>query len=319
MTRVDMSNRRSLSTTLARAAACALLALTFGCGGSGQSATYTTFASPEEAVGALTKAVKDGKLDQVSAMFGPDSKTLIDSSDAVTAQRNRETFSVAVAEGWRLESPNPNTRTLIIGNEQWPFPIPIVKDGNAWRFDTAAGLEEVLARRIGKNELAVIGLCRAYVAAQQIYARTSHDGRPPGLYAASFRSDDGKQNGLYWDAAHGEKRSPLGDLVAAAAAEGRAVGGTGSQPSPFHGYYFRILTAQGEAAPGGAKTYLKNGELSDGFALVAWPSQYDVTGVMTFIVNQDGVVRERDLGQGTDAAAKAMTAYNPDSSWTIVQ
>jgi hypothetical protein len=313
-----MFNRGSLSTILTGAAACALLALTFGCGRSGPAATSTTFASPEEAVGALTKAVKDGRLDRVSAMFGPDSKTLIDSSDPVTAQRNRETFSVAVAEGWRLESPDPNTRTLIIGNEQWPFPIPIVKDGNAWRFDTAAGLEEVLARRIGRNELAVIGLCRAYVAAQQIYARTGHDGRPPGLYAAAFRSDDGKQNGLYWDAVRGEKRSPLGDLVAAAAAEGRVVGGTGSQPSPFHGYYFRILTEQGEAAPGGAKTYLKNGELSDGFALVAWPSQYDVTGVMTFIVNHDGVVREKDLGQGTDAAARTMTAYNPDGSWTIV-
>jgi hypothetical protein len=318
MTRIDMSNRRSLRTTVTRLVAAVLLALTFGCGEE-PSAKYTTFASPEEAVGALAKAVKDGKLDQVSAMFGPESKVLIDTSDAVRAQQNRETFSVAVAETWRLDSPNPNTRTLVIGNEQWPFPIPIVKDGDRWRFDTAAGLEEVLARRVGQNELAVIGICRAYVAAQQIYARTGHDGRPPGLYAVAFRSDDGKQNGLYWDAGHGEKRSPLGDLVAAAAAEGRTVGGSGSEPAPFHGYYFRILTAQGDAAPGGAKSYLKNGELSDGFALVAWPSQYDVTGVMTFIINQDGVVREKDLGHGTEAAARAMTAYNPDSSWTVVQ
>ncbi len=312
-----MANRRSLHISVTWLVASALLALTFGCGEPAE--IYTTFASPEEAVAALTKAVKDGKLDQVSAMFGPESKVLIDTSDAVRAQQNRETFSVAVGESWRLESPNPSTRTLVIGNEEWPFPIPIVKDGNRWRFDTAAGLEEVLARRIGQNELAVIGLCRAYVAAQQIYARTGHDGRPPGLYAVAFRSDAGKQNGLYWDAAHGEKRSPLGDLVAAAAAEGRPVGGNGSQPAPFHGYYFRILTAQGEAAPGGAKSYLKNDELSDGFALVAWPSQYDATGVMTFIINQEGVVREKDLGQGTDAAARAMTAYNPDSSWTVVQ
>ena len=212
---------------------CIVIALATGC--SRTAPSYTTFASPEEAVAALTKAVKEGKLDQVSAMFGPESKVLIDSSDPATGQRNRETFTVAVAEGWRLESPNATTRTLIIGNEQWPFPIPLVKDGNAWRFDTAAGIEEVLARRIGKNELAVIGLCRAYVAAQRIYARTAHDGRRTGLYAASFRSDAGKQNGLYWDAVHGEKRSPLGDLFAAAAADGRAPAGSSSQTSPFHG------------------------------------------------------------------------------------
>ena len=297
---------------------CIVLALATGCSRTTGPA-YTTFGSPEEAVAALTKAVKEGKLDQVSAMFGPESKVLVDSSDPATGQRNRETFTAAVGEGWRLESPNATTRTLIIGNEQWPFPIPLVKDGNAWRFDTAAGVEEVLARRIGKNELAVIGLCRAYVAAQRIYARTAHDGRRPGLYAASFRSDAGKQNGLYWDAVHGEKRSPLGDLVAAAAADGRVRAGNSSQPSPFHGYYFRILTAQGDAATGGARSYLKNGDFSEGFALVAWPAQYDATGVMTFIVNQDGVIREKDLGPGTDAAARGMTAYNPDGSWTVVQ
>jgi hypothetical protein len=298
---------------------CMALGLVIGCSCTAPGPAYTTFASPEDAVAALTKAVKEGKLDQVSAMFGPESKVLIDSSDPVTGQRNRATFTAAVAEGWRLESPNATTRTLIIGNEQWPFPIPLVKDGNTWRFDSAAGVEEVLARRIGRNELAVLGLCRAYVAAQRIYARTAHDGRRPGLYAAVFRSDTGKQNGLYWDAVHGEKRSPLGDLVAAAAADGRAPTGNSSQPSPFHGYYFRILTAQGEAAPGGARSYLKDGELSEGFALVAWPAQYDATGVMTFIANQDGVVREKDLGPDTDVAARAMTAYNPDGSWTIVR
>ena len=296
---------------------CVVAAVAVGC--SRTEPAYTSFASPEDAVAALTKAVKAGKLDQVSAMFGPESKVLIDSSDPATGQRNRETFTVAVAEGWRLESPNPTTRTLIIGNEQWPFPIPLVKDGNTWRFDTAAGVEEVLARRIGKNELAVINLCRAYVAAQQIYARTGHDGKRPGLYAAAFRSDSGKQNGLYWDAVHGEKRSPLGDLVAAAAADGHAPAGNASQPSPFHGYYFRILTAQGEAATGGARSYIKNGELSEGFALVAWPAQYDATGIMTFIVNQDGVIKEKDLGPGTDAAGRGMAAYNPDGSWTAVQ
>ncbi len=176
---------------------CVALALAIGSSCTASGPAYTTFASPEDAVAALTKAVKEGKLDQVSAMFGPESKLLIDASDPVTGQRNRATFTAAVAEGWRLENPNAATRTLIIGNEQWPFPIPLVKDGNTWRFDTAAGVEEVLARRIGKNELAVLGLCRAYVAAQRIYARTKHDGRRAGLYAAAFRSDTAKQNGLY--------------------------------------------------------------------------------------------------------------------------
>jgi hypothetical protein len=281
--------------------------------------SHRTFASPEEAVSELTKAAKSGKLDELKAVFGPDSQKLIDSSDPVTARHNREVFLVAMAERWRLESPNDSTRTLVIGNEEWPFPIPITREGNAWYFDTAAGLEEILARRIGRNELAVLRICRTYVSAQQIYARSGHDGQPAGLYAASFRSDPGKQNGLYWPAKHGEKRSPLGDLVAAAAAEGHKIATDGSQPAPFHGYYFRILTGQGDAATGGARSYLQGNALSGGFALVAWPAQYDVTGVMTFIVNQDGVIREKDLGAGTDAAARAMTAYNPDPSWAPIQ
>jgi hypothetical protein len=210
-------------------------------------------------------------------------------------------FKVAVGEGWRLVDEGTDTKVLVVGNEQWPFPIPIVRDANGWRFDTAAGKEEVLARRIGRNELAVIDVCRTYVQAQQVYARHGHDGKPAGLYATRFVSDPGKQNGLYWPAKRGEKRSPLGDLVAKASEEGRTLGGE-SQPSPFHGYYFKILT-----------------EKSGGFALVAWPAQYDATGVMTFLVDQSGVVRQKDLGPETDPAARAMTAYNPDASWTTVE
>ncbi len=156
----------------------------------------------------------------------------------------------------------------------------------------------MLARRIGRNELAVIALCRAYGAAQRRYAQQGHDGKPAGLFATTFRSDPGKQNGLYWPAAHGQPRSPFGDLVAQASAEGRQLGTDRERPSPFHGYYFKILTAQGAAAPGGAKSYVVNGEMSAGFALVAWPAQYDATGIMTFAVNQDGVVRRVGPGRG---------------------
>lgn len=304
-----------------RIAALALLgvcALT-GVGVLAQTAAQKTFASPEDAVKALAETVKAGNLEALLAIFGPEGKELIDSSEPAIARENQQVFTVAFREKWHLEDTAPDRKTLVIGNEEWPFPVPIVKAGNAWRFDTAAGKEEVLDRRIGRNELAAIDTVHAYVTAQRRYAEQGHDGKPAGLHAAKFQSDPGKQNGLYWPAARGEKRSPLGDLVGQAASEGRPVGTTAGQPSPFHGYYFKILTAQGSAAPGGAKNYIVKGEMSGGFALIAWPAQYEATGIMTFIVNQDGVVREKDLGPQTDATARKMTTYNPDSSWRVTQ
>jgi DUF2950 family protein len=267
----------------------------------------------------LTATVVAGNVDQLVEIFGPDGREIASSSDLATARKNREVFTVAAAERWRLVDRDANSKELVIGNEDWPFPIPLVKDANGWRFDSAAGKEEVLARRIGRNELAVMRASRTYVAAQRLYARQGHDGKRAGLYARTFRSDPGKQNGLYWPASHGQKRSPLGDLVAQAAAEGRPLGKDPQQPSPFHGYYFKILTAQGTDATGGAKDYMTKEELSGGFALIAWPAQYDVTGVMTFVVNQDGILREKDLGPETDQQARAVTAYNPDTSWATVQ
>jgi hypothetical protein len=284
-----------------------------------QTTTQKTFATPEDAVKALVDTVKAGNLESLLEIFGPEGKELIDSSEPAIARQNQQVFTVAVREKWHLEDAAPDRKTLVIGNEDWPFPVPLVKAGNAWRFDTAAGKEEVLARRIGRNELAAIEATRAYVTAQRRYAEAGHDGKPAGLHAAKFQSDPGKENGLYWPTARGQKRSPLGDVVAQAAAEGRPVTEKATQPSPFHGYYFKILTAQGSAAQGGAKSYVVKGEMSGGFALVAWPAKYDATGIMTFIVNQDGVVREKDLGPGTDAAARKMTAYNPDSSWRVTQ
>jgi Protein of unknown function (DUF2950) len=311
MHRILRSNRGGIIRAVL-AWACALLAVGAAVTAAGPQ---RTFATPEDAVKALIDVVKAGNLDDLIAILGPGSEDLAASSDPVTARQNREVFRIAVKERWSLVDEGKG-KTLVIGNEDWPFPVPIVKDGAKWRFDSVAGKEEVLARRIGRNELATIETCRAYVTAQQRYAQQGHDGKPAGAYAAVFRSDPGKQNGLYWPVKRGEKRSPLGDLVGEAADSKPAADG---KPQPFHGYYFKILTAQGAAAPGGAASYIVNGDMSKGFALVAWPAQYNATGVMTFIVNQDGIVREKDLGQGTDAAARAMTAYNPDKSWQVSQ
>jgi hypothetical protein len=225
-------------------------------------------------------------------------------------------FASAAAVGWQLVDEYPLTKTMVIGNEAWPFPVPLVKGANGWEFDTAAGKEEVLARRIGRNELAVIRICETYVAAQREYADRGRDGRPAGLYAQKFRSDPGTQNGLYWPSVRGQARSPLGDLVAQAEEEGRHLG-PGQQPTPFHGYYFKILTAQGPAATGGAKSYEVNGVMSGGFGLVAWPAQYDASGIMTFIVNQDGILFQKDLGPA--GSESPPTVYDPDESWSRVE
>jgi len=266
-----------------------------------QSAGPRAFSTPEDAVKSLVATVKKGDVDTLLAIFGPEGKDLLESSEPATARMNRQVFSVAASEKWRLEDAGADRKTLVIGNEDWPFPVPLVKAASGWHFDTAAGKEEVIARRIGGNELAAIGTVRAYVAAQTRYAAQGHDGNPPGAYAAKLRSDPGKENGLYWPAKKGQKLSPLGDLIAQAAEEGRVTSADGSQASPFHGYYFKILSSP------------------RGFALVAWPAQYDVTGVMTFMVNQDGTVKEKDLGPGTDALARAMRSYSTDATWKQVK
>ena len=299
------------STRLGLVLTCAALVATLSCG----RARPQTFASPEGAVAALVKAAQQDTAGDLLTLLGPDSKPLVESAEPATARRNREVFLVAMSEGWELVDDRAGGKQLVVGNESWPFPIPLVKDKDGWQFDAAAGADEVLGRRIGRNELAVIRICRTYVAAQRLYAAWSRDGRPSGRYATALRSDPGKQNGLYWPVSPGEKHSPLGELVAEAAQEGRSLDPSRRGPSPFHGYYFAILTAQGASAPGGAREYIVNGEMTGGFALVAWPAQYGVTGIMTFIVAADGVVREKDLGENVDVA-KALKRYDPDPSWT---
>jgi hypothetical protein len=292
-----------------------LLALTVVVSCTDREPPQRMFTTAEDAVGGLQAAVARGDLVELIKIFGPDANLLLDSTDAIAARHRREVFTVAMAEGWRLVDQGED-KVLVIGNEGWPFPVPLARNAFGWRFDTAAGRQEVIARRIGRNELAVIDLCHRYVAAQRAYASATRDGRPAGIYAQRIRSDAGRQNGLYWPAAHGERRSPLGDLIAAAE-PGRAA----AEPdrTPFQGYYFRILTAQGRAAAGGARSYVVDGVMSGGFALIAWPARYDVTGIMTFLVSHDGVVHERDFGRRTAAAVEGITAYDPDSSWQPVR
>jgi len=197
--------------------------------------------------------------------------------------------------------------------------VPLVKSAKGWMFDTAAGKQEVLDRRIGRNELATLRISQTFVAAQKQYAEKGHDGKPAGIYARRIASQPGKQDGLYWISKKGEALSPLGPLVAEAAAAGRQMGPDGKGPVPFYGYHFRVLEQQGAAAAGGAKPYVVNGEMSGGFALVAWPSQYGATGIMTFIVGPDGIVREKDLGPKTSTAVAQIVSFNPDKSWSPAQ
>jgi Protein of unknown function (DUF2950) len=306
---------RHLSAVALTAASLLVVLTSFARGGGSEQ---RVFATPEDAVRALIETARAGNMDELLAIFGPEGRDLVSSSDPATGRRNREVFVAAVAEGWRLVDRGTDTKELVIGNEGWPFPVPVVKDARGWRFDTAAGKEEILARRIGRNELAAIGVCQTYVKAQRAYAARGHDGKRAGLYARRFRSDPGTQNGLYWPVKRGERRAPLGDLVAQAAEEGRPIPEQ-QGPAPFHGYYFRILDGQGDAAVGGPSDYIINGEMSGGFALVAWPAQYDASGIMTFIVNQDGIVYEKDLGPETHATAGAIRRYDPDKTWRKAQ
>jgi hypothetical protein len=275
------------------------------------------FPTPEAAVEALRTAARASDVEPIVALMGAGGRELAASSDAATARLNRDVFLVAMRERWTLADVTPERKELIVGREEWPFPVPLVKTASGWIFDAAAGKEEVITRRIGRNELAALRIAATYVTAQRVYARQRHDGQPAGRYARRFSSTPGTQDGLYWEVRAGEPHSPLGPLVAEAAAEGRRLG-TGAAPTPFHGYYFRILEKQGASAAGGARSYVVDGAMSGGFALVAWPAEYGTTGIMTFLVGPDGVVHERDLGAETSTAVTTITAYDPDTRWQRV-
>ena len=274
-----------------------------------------TFPSPEAAAQALVDALGKNDRGRLSAIFGPGSDAVISSGDDVADRAARSRFIKEYADRNTLEKAGEDKVILQVGNDDWPFPIPIVRNGSAWRFDTAAGKEEILNRRIGANELRVIELLDAYVAAQREYA--SRDRRGDGVYAYAQRiaSTPETKDGLYWKAREGEEPSPLGPLAAEAGREGYARKGGSRNAAPFHGYYFRILKGQGKHAPGGSYSYIVRGNMILGFAMVAYPARYGSSGIMTFLVNQDGVVYQKDLGKNTAKAADGMRTYDPDSSW----
>ena len=274
-----------------------------------QQPSQKTYASAEQASQALIAAVDKNDEKAMLAVLGQNGKQIVSSGDPAEDQENRSNFCQKFRTMHRLVMEPDGTTTLYIGAENWPTPIPIVKKGDQWYFDTAAGKQEILYRRIGKNELSAIHVSRALVAAQKEYfAKYGNE------YAQKFVSDQGKQNGLYWAASDKDSESPIGPLVANAGGDG-VVAGNGSRHEPFRGYYFRILVAQSKNADGGAMNYVADGKMTKGFAFVAYPAVYRDSGVMTFIVGQDGVVYEKDLGKATATLAKALKAYDPDATW----
>jgi hypothetical protein len=271
-----------------------------------QADQQQTFASPGQAVHALLVAVKADNQPELQHLLGPGSETLINSGDPEQDARDRQTFIQKYGQAHRLVKAATGKVTLYLGAENWPFPIPLVEQDGAWIFDTAAGKQEILYRRIGKNELSAIEVCHELVQAEKEHYGGAHPGEA-GQYAPYFVAKTGEHNGLYHSSEHGQPE--IGPLLAHAGA------GSSGQQTPFHGYFYRILDGQGPNAPGGAKTYIINGKMTGGFAFVAYPAQYGSTGVMTFIVNDDGTVYEKNLGSDTAELAASLTEYNPDSSW----
>jgi hypothetical protein len=267
-----------------------------------------TFSSAEDASSALVAAAQSNDEKAMLNILGPDGKQIVSSGDDAEDAQSRANFVQKYQEMHRLVREPDGTTTLYIGAENWPTPIPLVNKGAAWYFDTDAGKREILFRRIGRNEMSTIHVFQELVAAEKEYS-AQH-----GEYAQKISSDDGQHNGLYWKSTDNEPQSPIGPLVATACVEGNA-NNRDSAPTPYRGYHYRILTRQGKNGPGGAKSYIANGKMTAGFAFVAYPAEYRSSGVMTFIVAEDGVVYQKDLGKKTDALAKAMEEYNPDSRW----
>jgi hypothetical protein len=296
-------------------------------------AVQVAFASPEEALQSLVRAARDNDRATLAGLFGPDYEKLL-SGDEAEDDKDLAEFASAVHDSARLEKINDGKYTITVGSDNWPIPVPVVQKDGKWVFDTKAGLEEVTNRRIGENELSAIATCRAYAVAQwEYYTEGDWDRDGVAEYAQKLFSTPGKHDGMYWETAEGDSPSPLGRLVAAASAEIHAPaqsasaatgkGASSREPStlvraPYHGYYFKILTRQGPHAPGGAYSYIINGNMIAGHALVAYPDEWGSSGAMTFIINQQGRVYEKNLGRDTGKIVATMTAYNPDPSWKLV-
>jgi hypothetical protein len=274
-----------------------------------QQSGQKTFSSADGASDALVTAARSNDEKAMLEILGPDGKRIVSSGDDAEDAQSRANFVQKYQEMHRLVKEPDGTTTLYIGAENWPTPIPLVHKGGAWYFDTEAGKMEILYRRIGRNEMSTIRVCQELVAAEKEYYTAEHN-----EYAPKIFSDEGQHNGLYWKVADGGPQSPIGPLVASAVAEGYAKG-QGGPPTPYRGYYFHVLTRQGKDAPGGRKSYIVNGKMTEGFAFVAYPAEYKSSGVMTFVVGQDGVVYQKDLGKKTEALAKGMKEYDINSSW----
>lgn len=286
--------------------------------GMSSAASQKEFVSPSAAALAFIAALEKNDERELLAIFGPDAEELISSGDEVDDLASRRSFLEAYNEQNRIIS-DMDKQLLVIGKREWPFPIPLVKRKDMWVFDTSSGKDEILNRRIGRNELNTIQVLLAIVDAQREYAIEDRDNDTPVEYAQKFNSTPGKKDGLYWETKMGEEESPLGKLVANARAEGYGSEGSKDGSTPYQGYYYRIMTAQGSNAPGGAYDYIVNGRMIGGFAVVAYPAEYGNSGIMTFIVNHDGKVYQKDLGENSAELANAMMVYDPDNTWEIVQ
>jgi hypothetical protein len=281
-------------------------------------ANQLSFSSPDSATAALVAALEKHDVVTLRRLLGPETEGLLGTGDTASDRRDREAFLTRYRERHQLVAGGPDDVILQVGADQWPLPVPLLRRNGRWHFDGDAAAHELLARRIGANELRTIDVMRGFVDAQLEYASTGHDGAPPGAYARVLRSDPGRQNGLYWQVSAGQPPSPAGPFLAAAAAEGYTATAGANGPAPYHGYVYRMLFSQGPAAEGGPSEYVVDGKLTGGFALLAYPAEYGETGIQTFIVNQDGLVWQRDLGDKTAEAAAGIKSFNPDSSWTPI-
>lgn len=282
------------------------------------AAEQQTFESPQQAVDAFLAAAREGDVAKLTAIFGPDSDALFDSGDEVADAAARGRFVSAAQKDTELVPHGDEMIEVVVGDNHWPLPIPLVKTNGAWHFDTAEGKEELVNRRIGSNELSAIDVCHAFVDAQLAYASKDRDGDGVKEFAQKIRSDPGTQDGLFWKAADFKgEASPIGPLAATAAEEGYRLKNSG--PTPYHGYYFRLLKAQGAHAPGGKTSYLVGKNMTRGFALVAVPAEYGSSGVMTFLINRNDILFQKDLGKDTARLAADISAYDPDDTWTVVK
>lgn len=276
------------------------------------------FDSPDAAIEALVSAARGGDKEKLLEILGPDGKDVVSSGDEVADKNARDSFMKAYDKAHRFETEGDDFAVLLLGDDDWPFPIPVVKDEDGkWEFDTEGGLEEILIRRIGRNELSAIEAARGFITAQEKYAALNPDGGKTPAYAQRIMSSPGKKDGLYWPTKDGEGDSPLAKKFAEVIEEGYKPDGI--NPIPYHGYYFRILKSQGEGAEGGAREYVENGRMTGGYALIAFPAEYNNSGIMTFIVNQDSQVLEKDLGEDTVEIASKIDTFAPDDTWEPAQ